>query len=1165
MISGNQTYGVRMERKAHAAHRGFALIRMIWVGILLVLCTVGISIAPVMAGDCSVKVSFDQDGVSFADLGLASDVVIGFYRIGDYSEDAGYTINTDLQHILTADVLEQKTIDDDVMESLERAVLAHGYTVDDGYTATVDRLGTGVGECTGMEQGVYLGRMISGPDEFGMLPFLVTLISSVDVHPKWELVTFAEVQKIWDDNNNQDNKRQSVFVTLYARYNDQPVEEKEAVQIYTHIELSEANDYYFKVPKPLNKYGRKKTRSGLIVYTWDEDAVPDYYEKTSVTDDMNNVEGGEANLWRSEITNYHKPEETEREIHKVWDDNNNQDGKRPPELEVTLKGYAADPATPVFDKTYTLNEKNQWSAKEENLAVYNAGTEIEYVWAENLDPESEYSQKDKPAISEDGKSWTFTNKHTPGKVSVPVRKVWTDAQNQDGYRPESIDVTLYKINDGKETEVRTETLNESNRWYAIAEDLDEYTDQKLNTYEWRENEYPNQNKYTTTHQTGEGSNLQLIINEHTPETVDKKIWKIWEDDENAGNTRPESITVRLDNYGTVTLTETGKSINAATGEETELADQPWYAEVVNLPKFANGQEINYTWFEPDSYQGYAFGKATQDRINPDQTTITNTALKGSLNITKTVTVTGAEPAGEYLNVADGTYVFNITGGPENYYSGTARITVTNGKAEAPAEIGNLLPGTYTIKEDLAASTYTVKNNENWDMMLVNRSGGQLVDADGIQVTVTAGAEATVPTAAFTNDALTDTSGNLGSLAITKNVTVNGSATTTKEADGTYTFIVNGGPNKATTRTVTVTIEDGKASTAVEHDLPVGTYTVTEAVPEGAEVTKIEGGTKLGKNSVTVEVVADGTAEVKTVAFTNDITKVPDKTTISGTKAWEDESNLHKTRPALADFKLILKANGTVVDSKTYKITWTDTDKDTWKYTIADLPAKDSEGKIITYTVEEESVKYYKLKTITDTTKEVNPYDLTNELTPGGSPKYLTINGTKTWADSGNATKKRPNKITVTLYQQLFDEEPVVYKDAKGVEAVRTVTAATGWQYSFQNLPESDGYGNKYKYTVRETGTEGYTQTITGYNIKNSLKPGNSVPPTRGSSTPPPSYSSRTEEELEDLADILDYDTPLYGGLLGTGDRTPIYPFIFAAVGAAALIILLVFGRKRRKA
>ena len=74
-----------------------------------------------------------------------------------------------------------------------------------------------------------------------------------------------------------------------------------------------------------------------------------------------------------------------------------------------------------------------------------------------------------------------------------------------------------------------------------------------------------------------------------------------------------------------------------------------------------------------------------------------------------------------------------------------------------------------------------------------------------------------------------------------------------------------------------------------------------------------------------------------------------------------------------------------------------------------------------------------------------------------------------------------------------------------------------------------------------------------------------MPPTRGSSTPPPSYSSRTEEELEDLADILDYDTPLYGGLLGTGDRTPIYPFIFAAVGAAALIILLVFGRKRRKA
>ena len=58
-----------------------------------------------------------------------------------------------------------------------------------------------------------------------------------------------------------------------------------------------------------------------------------------------------------------------------------------------------------------------------------------------------------------------------------------------------------------------------------------------------------------------------------------------------------------------------------------------------------------------------------------------------------------------------------------------------------------------------------------------------------------------------------------------------------------------------------------------------------------------------------------------------------------------------------------------------------------------------------------------------------------------------------------------------------------------------------------------------------------------------------------------------EEELEDLVDLFDYGTPLWGELLKTGDETPIYPFIFGGVGVAALaalILLTVFGKKKKE-
>lgn len=88
---------------------------------------------------------------------------------------------------------------------------------------------------------------------------------------------------------------------------------------------------------------------------------------------------------------------------------------------------------------------------------------------------------------------------------------------------------------------------------------------------------------------------------------------------------------------------------------------------------------------------------------------------------------------------------------------------------------------------------------------------------------------------------------------------------------------------------------------------------------------------------------------------------------------------------------------------------------------------------------------------------------------------VNINGTKTWVDNNDKDKNRPEKIVVKL---LADGKEVASKE---------ITAADNWQYSFDNLPKLKD-GKEIVYSITETGVEGYTPEVTGYNIKNTYNP-----------------------------------------------------------------------------
>ena len=65
-----------------------------------------------------------------------------------------------------------------------------------------------------------------------------------------------------------------------------------------------------------------------------------------------------------------EPETTSVSVKKVWDDANNQDGKRPDSITVTLSNGTE----------FTLNEANDWTATVEDLPMYDGGKEISYTW-----------------------------------------------------------------------------------------------------------------------------------------------------------------------------------------------------------------------------------------------------------------------------------------------------------------------------------------------------------------------------------------------------------------------------------------------------------------------------------------------------------------------------------------------------------------------------------------------------------------------------------------------------------------------------------------------------------------------------------------------------------------------------------------------------------------
>ncbi|WP_277063628.1 Cna B-type domain-containing protein [Schaalia cardiffensis] len=276
---------------------------------------------------------------------------------------------------------------------------------------------------------------------------------------------------------------------------------------------------------------------------------------------------------------------------KTWDDDNDRDSKRPNEITVRLKAKGTEQAS------QKVTAANNWAYSFTDLPKYdNDGNEILYMVSE--DAVGEYATK----IDADG---TITNSYTPGKTSVTVSKVWDDADNQDGVRPDSVKVQLKAYGEAVGEPV---VLNADNKWTHTWTDLfiNDNTDKKKIEYTVEEVDVPQGYEVKVE---GDAQKGYTVTNTHVPEQVSIPVVKKWEGKTGA------SATFHL--YA-------GK---ADTGKVLTLdATVNWKGSFDGLPKFKDGEEIAYTITE-DALEGYE-AKVKGDMR--DGFTVTNTYVDKKL-------------------------------------------------------------------------------------------------------------------------------------------------------------------------------------------------------------------------------------------------------------------------------------------------------------------------------------------------------------------------------------------------------------------------------------------------------------------------------------------------------------------------------------------------------
>lgn len=480
------------------------------------------------------------------------------------------------------------------------------------------------------------------------------LITITNTHAPEKLDLIVNV--VWNDANNQDGYRPDA-ATIHMSGTDGTQDAKD---------FTKDSSWSSIVFKDLDHY----KDGNEIKYTVAEDEIPQY--TTSIAVNGNVVT----------VTNTHIPEITLRNISVVWEDNNDQDGLRPDTVSVKLKG------NDKFIDSSELNEDVKWKHSFTKLPVRENGNEITYTAEENEIPGYTTS------IEKTDTGYVFTNTHIPETVTVTVDKVWKDAENQDGLRPDAIQIRLISNDIEKDA-----YLDAESDWHLDFEGLPKYRDHGiLNEYSVQEVDVDG---YTSTVTTEDGYTF-TIENDHVPTVIDIPITEEWIDDNDRDGLRPDSHTVVLVD-GTNAI------------EEVVLDRDNGYGVVLkNMPKYKNGVEINYQ-IKDFKVDGYTTNIIKSDSVKDFN--ITNTHVPEMVTVTVTE---GWHDQSDYDKIRPEKVTLTLTGSDGNVYEKTVtKDTWTTAFSDLPKNSkGEQIIYTLT-QEGIKGYKTTITDNEIGTIAVIN--------------------------------------------------------------------------------------------------------------------------------------------------------------------------------------------------------------------------------------------------------------------------------------------------------------------------------------------------------------------------------------------------------------------------------------------------------------
>ena len=404
----------------------------------------------------------------------------------------------------------------------------------------------------------------------------------------------------WDDSNNNDGLRPtSVILRLYA--DGTVLEDAKYVKILNG-DMNEDNwSYEFE--------GLPRFRSGAsgeeILYTIaveevEKDSVYGKYhvyyngqEEVNVkyTATYMGADGNETNdpakSGQAFVQLTHVCDTRTIAASVSWHDEENKDGHRPSSVLVELYKQVEDKDTLIETLTITAGSARDWSRKVSGLPVYEGGKEITYKVAVSEGAKENLAAQGYTTDVQGSIVHLYYSSET-GNVSAKL--YWSDNDNNDNLRPDSVKVTLYA--NGKDTG-KTLDLNEENGWTAEWTGLSTYFSDKngsgqLVSYSVKV-ELPD--GYTDSYTpeavtTRDGQTIQIRLS-HGVNLINVPVTVRWNDSGNRDSLRPAEVSVQLYANGEPVP---GKAMSL-TGNMT--ADT-WTGVFENLPSHDGGKEIYYT-------------------------------------------------------------------------------------------------------------------------------------------------------------------------------------------------------------------------------------------------------------------------------------------------------------------------------------------------------------------------------------------------------------------------------------------------------------------------------------------------------------------------------------------------------------------------------------------